>query len=103
MRGKQEQVLKFKIPVSSKWSDPSFGALIFDDRSKQVELIREVEGLKDAYSPKLKAGLTGQNSAVTLQTPCFAPNSKNELSASLSEYSQTPKKKLSIKKSLKSE
>lgn len=50
----EPQVLKFKNPVSSKWSDPNFGALIIDDRDKGVEMIREVPDLKEAYSPRIK-------------------------------------------------
>ena len=60
LRAKDEEakeVLKFKMPVSSRWSDPNFGALIFDDKTKQVELIRKVDGLKAAYSPKIKNNL----------------------------------------------
>lgn len=59
--GDHKQLLKFKMPVSSRWSDPSFGALIFDDRSKDFELIRQVDDLKGAYSPQLKAGTMGSN------------------------------------------
>ena len=45
------QFIKYKNPVSSKWSDPNFGALINDDRQKKIEMIREVPDLKEIYSP----------------------------------------------------
>lgn len=37
----QTQAIKYKEPISSKWNDADFGALIIDDRKKKVELIRE--------------------------------------------------------------
>jgi len=43
-------MIKYKNPVSSKWKDPNFGALIIDDRQQKVELIREIPDLKEAYS-----------------------------------------------------
>ena len=43
------QEIRYKNPVSSKWSDPSFGAIIIDNRQKQVELIREIPDLKQSY------------------------------------------------------
>ena len=47
------QVVNYKLPVSSKWRDASFGALIKDDRQKKVELIREIPNIQGAYlSPK---------------------------------------------------
>ena len=49
----KDQVLKFKNPVSSRWSDPNFGAFVIDDRSRDIELIRAVDDLKEAYSPNL--------------------------------------------------
>ena len=44
--------ITYKNPVSSKWADPNFGALINDDRQKKIEMIRQVPDLKEAYSPK---------------------------------------------------
>ena len=44
-------MIQYKNPVSSKWKDPNFGALIIDNRQRKVELIREVPDLKEAYSP----------------------------------------------------
>ena len=49
----RDQILKFKNPVSSRWLDPNFGALVIDDRQKRVELIRAVDDLKEAYSPNM--------------------------------------------------
>ena len=37
----QKKAIKYKEPMSSKWNDADFGALIVDDRQKKVELIRE--------------------------------------------------------------
>lgn len=53
MQDNEPQLIKYKNPVSNKWQDPDFGAIIVDNRQKKVELIREVPDLKDAYSPRL--------------------------------------------------
>lgn len=54
----KNDVIKYKNPVSSRWSDPNFGAIIIDDRAKKVELIREVPDLKEAYSPRMRPNET---------------------------------------------
>ena len=61
MQDNEPQLIKYKNPVSNKWKDPDFGAIIVDNRQKKVELIREVPGLKDAYSPRL-SNLSRSNS-----------------------------------------
>ena len=48
-----QQILKFKNPVSSHWNDPNFGAIVIDDRSRRLEMIRAFSDLKEAYSPNL--------------------------------------------------
>ena len=47
----ESQVIRYKNPVSSKWQDPDFGAIIMDNRNAKVEVIREIPDLKEAYSP----------------------------------------------------
>ena len=38
----QPTLINYKNPVSTKLRDPDFGALIVDDRTKKIEVIREV-------------------------------------------------------------
>ena len=81
------QVIKYKNPVSSKWRDPSFGALISDDRSKKVELIREIPNVHGAYiSPRQQVNPSQLN---------LAEGTRNNLAAKnldLSHVSKTESK-----------
>ena len=39
--GKKLSHIMYKNPVSSKMTDPELAAIIIDDRSKKIEMIRE--------------------------------------------------------------
>ena len=48
------QIIKYKNPVSPKWNDAEFGAIISDNRSRKIELIREVEEVRGAYETSIE-------------------------------------------------
>lgn len=74
---KDPQKIPYKNPVSSKWNDPNFGATIIDNRSKKVELIREIPDLKEAYqlSPRLQSKMESRSEMRTGGFPGLRENS----------------------------
>ena len=84
MQDDAPQMLQFKNPVSSKWDDPNFGALIIDNRDKGVEMIREVPDLKDAYSPRLKK--SSEMSRSLFSSPSQKVLSKKSNSMCVTDY-----------------
>ena len=74
------QVIDYKDPVSHKWRDASFGALIKDDRSKKIELIREIPDIQGAYlSPRQIITPTAKNNLLSLPVDATSTRNKGEL------------------------
>ena len=72
--GKKLSHIMYKNPVSSKMTDPELAAIIIDDRSKKIEMIREQNGASPRRSyhtqistskklPQLRSHTTGLISA----------------------------------------